>query len=209
MARVGRRPGEALTRQAIIEAAHTVFLEQGYAATTIRAVARLAEVDPALIYHYFDDKPALFVATLQLPADPRRVKEESSRGGFKGTKLVERFLASWETDPQRPGQSFVTVAQAMSASPEVARCVREFLAERVWSDSPVEADPETQQRIHALICTQLMGTAWARYILRIEPLASASRQEVAVMVGPVIDRLMACATQSPAVSRASARPPTP
>jgi AcrR family transcriptional regulator len=39
-------------------------LEQGYAATTIRAVARLAEVDPALIYHYFEDKPALFVATL-------------------------------------------------------------------------------------------------------------------------------------------------
>jgi AcrR family transcriptional regulator len=194
MARVGRRPGEAFTRQAIIEAARTAFLEQGYAATTIRAVARLAGVDPALIYHYFEDKPALFVATLQLPADPRQVKDESSRGGFSGTRLVERFLAQWEADPERPGQSFVAVAQAMSASPEVARCLREFLAERVWSDSPFEADPATLQRTHALVCTQLMGTAWTRYILRIEPMASASREEVAALVGPAIDALIAGAT---------------
>jgi AcrR family transcriptional regulator len=197
MARAGRRPGEALTRQAIIEAARTAFLEQGYAATTIRAVARLAEVDPALVYHYFDDKPALFVATLQLPADPRQVKVESSRGGFSGTKLVERFLAQWETDPERPGQSFVAVAQAMSASPDVARCLREFLTERVWSDPPIEGEPESLQRTHALMSAQLMGTAWTRYILRLEPLASASREEVAAMVGPIIDRLIAGAPSSP------------
>jgi AcrR family transcriptional regulator len=191
MAKAGRRPGEAVTRKAIIEAGRAAFLEQGYAATTIRAVARRAEVDPALVYHYFADKPGLFVATLDLPGDPRRVKEESSRGGFSGTRLVERFLAQWETDPLRPGQSFVAVAQAMSASPEVARCLREFLAERVWSDPPVVADPETRQRTQALVAAQLVGTAWARYILRIEPMASASRAEVAAMVGPGIDRLMA------------------
>jgi hypothetical protein len=108
--------------------------------------------------------------------------------------LVERFLAQWETDPRRPGQSFVAVAQAMSASPEVARCMREFLAERVWSAPPIEADPETLQRIQALVSAQLMGTAWTRYIMRIEPLASASRQEVAAMVGPAIDRLVLGAT---------------
>jgi hypothetical protein len=117
---------------------------------------------------------------------------------------VERFLAQWETDLERPGQSFVALAQAMSAAPEVARCLREFLTERVWSDSPVEADPDTQQRTHALICTQLLGTAWTRYILRIEPLASASREEVAAQVGPIIDGLMAGATQS-----LSACPPPP
>jgi len=191
MAGTGRRPGEAVTRTAIIKAARTAFLEKGYAATTIREVARRAEVDPALVYHYFGDKPGLFVALVQLPADPRQVKDQSSRGGFSGVNLVDRFLAQWETDPRRPGQSFVAVAQAMSASPEVARCMREFLAERVWSDPPVEADPETLQRIQALVSAQLMGTAWTRYIMRIEPLASASRQEVAAMVGPTIDRLVA------------------
>jgi AcrR family transcriptional regulator len=194
MGRTGRRPGEAVTRKAIIKAARTAFLEKGYAETTIREVARQAQVDPALVYHYFGDKPGLFVALLQLPVDPRQVKHQSSRGGFSGVTLVERFLAQFETDPKRPGQSFVALAQAMSASPEVARCMREFLAERVWSDPPVEADPETLQRTHALVSAQLMGTAWTRYIMRVEPLASASRQEVAAMVGPAIDRLVTGAT---------------
>jgi AcrR family transcriptional regulator len=191
MGRPGRRPGEAVTRKAIIEAARAAFLEQGYAATTIRGVARQAGVDPALIYHYFGDKPGLFVALLDLPVDPRQVKRQSSRGGFSGAKLVERFLAQWETDPERPGQSFVAVAQAMSASPEVARCMREFLAERVWSEPHFEGAPENLEGVPALVAAQLMGTAWVRYIMRIEPLASASRKEVAARVGPVIDRLLA------------------
>jgi AcrR family transcriptional regulator len=196
MAGTGRRPGEAVTRKAIIKAARTAFLENGYAATTIREVARQAEVDPALVYHYFGDKPGLFVALLQLPVDPRQVKNQSSRGGFSGAKLVERFLAQFETDPKQPGKSFVALAQAMSASPDIARSMREFLAERVWSDPPIEADPEALQRIQALVSAQLMGAAWTRYIMRIEPLASASREEVAAMVGPTIDRLIAGATQS-------------
>jgi AcrR family transcriptional regulator len=194
MARAGRRPGEGVTKKAIIKAARAAFLEQGYAATTIRAVARQAEVDPALVYHYFADKPGLFVATLELPADPRRVKEESSRGGFSGARLVERFLAQWEQDSHRPGQSFIALAQATSASPEVARGLREFLAERVWSQPPIDGDPKAIQRTQALVSAQLVGTAWTRYILRVEPLASASREEVAALVGPSIDRLMAGGT---------------
>jgi AcrR family transcriptional regulator len=195
MGRTGRRPGDADTRQTIIEAARAAFLEKGYAATTIRAVAREAEVDPALVYHYFNDKPGLFVATLQLPTDPRRVKEQSTRGGFSGVKLVENFLAQWETDPKRPGRSFVALAQAMSASPEVARSIREFLSDRLWAGPSVEADTETLQRIHALVHAQLIGTAWTRYVARIEPLASASIEEVAASVGPAIDRLYAGAAE--------------
>jgi hypothetical protein len=33
-----------------------------------------------------------------------------------------------------------------------------------------------------------MGIAWARYVMRMEPVASASRAEVARWVGPTIDR---------------------
>jgi AcrR family transcriptional regulator len=191
MAKLGRRPGEAATKGAIIEAARAEFLEKGYADGTIRGVARRAEVDPALVYHYFADKSGLFVAAMQLPADPRTVKAESSRGGFSGQRLVERFLAQWETDQDRPGQSFVAMAQAVCASPEVARSVREFLAERLWIDLPIVHDAGQLQRSHALVSSQLVGLAWSRYILRIEPLASASRAEAAKMVGPTIDRYMA------------------
>ncbi|HET8768799.1 MAG TPA: helix-turn-helix domain-containing protein, partial [Pedococcus sp.] len=49
----GRRPGGADTRAGIVAAARAEFAENGYDATSLRAVARRAEVDPALVHHYF------------------------------------------------------------------------------------------------------------------------------------------------------------
>jgi AcrR family transcriptional regulator len=133
MARTGRRAGDAGTRATIIEAARAEFAGSGYTAATIRAIARRAEVDPALIYHYFADKPSLFVATQELPRDPRDIRRDTQASGSPGVRLVESFLAQWEADPREPGQSFVTLAQAVSSSPEVARSLREFLSERIWA----------------------------------------------------------------------------
>ena len=92
----GRRPGGVDTRAEIVHAARAVFAEQGYAEVSMRAIARRAGVDPALIHHYFADKAALFVETMGLPFDPREIKDEVSAEGFSGELLVERFLAQWE-----------------------------------------------------------------------------------------------------------------
>lgn len=186
--RPGRRPAGSNTREAIVAAAGRLFAEAGYDATTLRAVARAAEVDPALVYHYFGDKPALFVATFHLPVDPRMVKLLSTTGeGPHGERVVERFLAQWETGPDAPGTAFRTVVQAMASSDDIARSFREFLTERVWGQ-PEGVDADEWLRRRALVSSQLVGVAWARYILRLEPLASASRAQVAQWVGPVIDR---------------------
>jgi AcrR family transcriptional regulator len=189
MAKVGRRRG-AGTRDQIIEAARAAFLENGYTDTTLRAVARRAEVDPALIYHYFGDKAGLFVASQELPGDPRKVQVESRSPKFSGARLVEMFLAQWETDVEHPGQSFAVLAQAVAASPAAARSLREFLEERVWANPPPGLSPEQAQRGHAFVASQLIGLAWARYILQIEPVASMPLAEVAAGVGPTLDRYM-------------------
>src|ERR1700692_1834921 len=97
----GRRPGNVDTRAEIVEAARAVFSEEGYPGGSMRAIARRAEVAPALVHHYFADKAALFVETMALPIDPRRIKDEVEAEGFSGERLVERFLAQWE----RAGES--------------------------------------------------------------------------------------------------------
>ena len=71
-AAAGRRPGNADTRGEIVEAAKRVFAAKGYDGASLRAVAREAQVDPALVHHYFDGKASLFVAAMALPFDPRR-----------------------------------------------------------------------------------------------------------------------------------------
>ncbi len=199
MPRTGRRAGDRGTRETILQAARAEFAATGYTTATIRAIARRAAVDPALVYHYFADKPALFVATLDLPADPRSIRNATQASGSPGAMLVEGFLAQWETDPEKSGRSFVTLAQAVSSSPEVARSVREFLSDRIW-DGRNTADAELAWRWNA-VSAQLVGLAWNRYVFRLEPLASASLQEIAAHVGPVIESLLRGDLDAPAADR--------
>jgi len=186
VSRAGRRPGGADTRAEILDAARAEFGERGYTAATVRQVARRAQVDPALVYHYFADKPGLFVACLDLPADPRAVQTQARGTELDGARIVDRFLAQWEEGEAEPGKPFVTLTQAVSSSPEVARAVREFITERVWSRVP-GSEGETAARTTALVSSQLLGAAWARYVIRMEPFASASRSEVASWIGPTIE----------------------
>jgi hypothetical protein len=82
----------------------------------------------------------------------------------------------------------VNQVQAMSSSPEAARGLREFLMERVWAQL-AEGDEAARWRTVA-VSSELVGLAWNRYIVRMEPLASASPREVAQRVGPALERLM-------------------
>lgn len=54
----------ARTRQQVLDAARHLFLENGYHATTTRAIARSADVSDALLYRYFPSKRDLFDAVI-------------------------------------------------------------------------------------------------------------------------------------------------
>ena len=189
MSPVGRRPGNADTRSEIIEAAKQVFAEKGYDGTSLRAVARAAAVDPALVHHYFDGKAALFVAAMALPFDPRQVKEHAAGLEYSGSRTIEGFLTMWDL-AEGTGSSFASCLSAMAASSNVADAMREFVNERVWSvlrhnDGETEA---LRRRRTAMVSSQLMGLAFARYILRVAPMSTASPKQIGRWVGPTLDR---------------------
>src|SRR6201986_1366693 len=62
------RKGEA-TRARIVDAAAELIFQQGVAGTTIEEVRDRAQVSSSQLYHYFDDKPALVRAVIELQAD--------------------------------------------------------------------------------------------------------------------------------------------
>jgi AcrR family transcriptional regulator len=188
---VGRRPGNPGTRESIVAAARAAFAEQGYEAASLRAIARRAGVDPALVHHYFDGKPDLFVEVLHLATDPRviaaRIKE---LGQGRGTDLARAFLDLWER-PRADGRSpFVGLVEAVSASQQASDGLREFIADRVWSFVGSGLDPAETAMRHCFIASQLFGLAWVRYILRLEPFASATVDDLASWVGPALDRAL-------------------
>ena len=137
-AAAGRRPGNVDTRGEIIDAAKRVFAAKGYDGASLRAVAREAEVDPALVHHYFDGKASLFVAAMALPFDPRTVTMHEHPDGSRsdlvvspGTMVITGFLTMWD-HAEGTGSSFASCVAGMASSTNVADAMREFVAERIW-----------------------------------------------------------------------------
>jgi len=72
--RAGRRAGAGgESRDAILRAARVLFAQRGFRGTTMRAIAKRAGVDIALVHYFFGSKPKLFAASIELPIDPHRL----------------------------------------------------------------------------------------------------------------------------------------
>jgi len=70
-------------RQRVLNAAAERFVDQGYAATTLRQIAADAGIKAGSIYHHFPSKEALFAAVLE---DGIRVMESA----FEGAETHDR-----------------------------------------------------------------------------------------------------------------------
>jgi AcrR family transcriptional regulator len=189
----GRRPGKGNARDDIVRAARETFATRGYEGASLRAIARAAGVDAALVHHYFDGKADLFIAAMALPFDPRQVhlaaEAASLSAGFSGSATVEGFLTMWDR-AEGTGSSFVSCVGAMAASPAVADAFRQFVQERVWEHiAPVAGESRaTAETRRGLIASQLLGLAYARYVLRVPSISTASPADIGRWAGPALDR---------------------
>jgi AcrR family transcriptional regulator len=190
MARTGRRPGVSGTREAILDAARRAFAEQGYQRATVRDVAKLAGVDPALVHHYFGTKQDLFVAAVRLPVNPvdQLTAVLAAEPDQVGRRLVETFLSIW--DHAADQSPLLALIRSAVADEQAAALLREFITEEVLG--PIArrlGSPDARLRAN-LAGSQLIGLAMARYIIRVEPLASAPSAQVAAVVGPTVQRYL-------------------
>ncbi len=188
--RRGRRPAGEDGRGAILAAARAEFGARGFDGTTLRGVARAAGVDPRLVHHYFDGKDALFVAAFELPARPQHLLEAvlgTDADGI-GVRLVRLFTTVWDSGEGR--QRIVALVSAASASEAGARMLREFLAREVFARIIARLGSDDPELRAALAASQMMGLALARYVVRLEPLASADADLVVALVGPTIQHYL-------------------
>src|SRR5919106_6266996 len=129
MARTGRRPGASGTREAILAAARRAFAERGYQHATIRQVAELAGVDPALVHHYFGTKQGLFVAAVQLPVNP--VEQLSAvladDPELVGQRMIGVFLSVW--DLAANNSPLLALVRSAVSDEQAAAMLREFITE--------------------------------------------------------------------------------
>jgi AcrR family transcriptional regulator len=200
MARTGRRPGNQDTREAILDAAREAFAERGYDGASIRQIATGAGVDPALVHHYFGAKDKLFLAALQVPIDPGEVLPRALAGGIDGVgeRLVRVFLSVWDSPA---GTTAAAIMRSALQHDWSARMLREFATRQILRRvlTSLHIDDEDAPLRASLVGSQVIGLAMARYIIKLEPLASAPADEVAAAIGPTIQRyLTEPVTRSPA-----------
>jgi AcrR family transcriptional regulator len=186
----GRRPGATDTRERILAAARERFASHGYDRTRIRDVAAAADVDPALVHYFFKSKDGLFVAAMQLPLRPADVLPPVLAEGLPGLgeRIVRRLLSVWD-DPANRNALLATV-QGASAHPGAAAALREFVRREVVGRvaGVIEADrPEVRA---SLVASQVVGLLGARYVVRVEPLASMDAEELVALVGPTLQRYL-------------------
>jgi AcrR family transcriptional regulator len=186
----GRRPGSADTRGEILAAARSEFATRGYDGATIRGIARVAGVDPALVHHYFGGKEQVFVAAMELPFDPAEMIPLILAGDPDqlGERMVRFFLWMWGDDNRRA--PFLALLRSATTSEAAAGMLRSFIAQAVLSRVAEQLDvPDRELRI-TLAVSHLIGLALGRYVIQVGPLAAASEDEIVAIVAPTIQRYL-------------------
>jgi AcrR family transcriptional regulator len=185
MARTGRRPGQSGTREAILAVARSSFAARGYDATTIRGVAGEAGVDPALVSHYYGAKDGLFAAALDLPRPPGEAIAEALAGedAELGRRIVTTFLSVWDS---AQGSPLMVLLRSATGSEGAATMMREF-AEREVVGRIADRIGAPQARLRAsLVASHMLGLGLTRYVIGIEPVASATPAALVDAIAPRI-----------------------
>jgi AcrR family transcriptional regulator len=187
--RPGRRPGPSSTRPEILAAARTLFASGGYHATTVRDIAAEAGVNAALVHHYFGSKDQVFVAAMNLPLNPADLISRLRYGGPRaqlGERVVRLFARTWR-DPAT-GQPLQALLRAAASTEQGATMMRQFVEDVMLPRVSAELGVSRMRAAGAF--SQLIGFALAAAILRTEPLASASEDELVALLAPSVQRYL-------------------
>jgi AcrR family transcriptional regulator len=154
----GPRDARGVLAAKILAAAREAFAETGWAGTTIRAVARAADVDPALVYHYFGNKDGLLDAATNPPQ-----------------RWLQTVAKTWATPVPELGTALLRLMLGAWADDEIGH---------LMGVSQLGVDERDRTVRSGLVSSQLMGLAMMRYIWKIEPLASMSDDELVAAIAP-------------------------
>lgn len=188
----GAIPGQS--RTAILDAARELFAKQGFARTTTRAIASRAGVDAALVHYFFETKDKLFAAAVDLPVAPERLEailEETARdarGRSRGERFVRFMLENVFTSRSH---AVAALIRAAVADPGCVPALRSLIEKTVVA-AAASAIRGSDARLRAeLLGATMVGLFVVRHVVRVEPIASATPEEVSRWLGPAVDAILA------------------
>ncbi|MGQ0774100.1 MAG: TetR/AcrR family transcriptional regulator [Pseudonocardiales bacterium] len=185
----GRRPAGADTRKTLLDAARVEFTERGYEGATVRAIAQRAGVDPAMVNHWFGSKDGLFVAAMEIPVNPDEIVPRMLEGDPEqlAERILRTFLSVWDADG---GGALAALLRSVASHEQAARMMREFVSRVIFGRVVSTVAPDAPELRAALCGTQIAGLGMIRYVIRLEPLASADHDTVVAAIAPNLQRYL-------------------
>ena len=184
----GPRDERGVLSARIASVARAEFAEHGWAGTTIRAVARAADVDPALVYHYFGSKEGLLDAATNPPQKWLESVAQVWTTPIEalGTALITLLLASWADD--EIGPTLRAILQTAAHEPSTREKLRRVVEGSLMGVSELGSDERDRLIRSGLISSQMMGFGLMRYVWKIEPIASMTDAEAIAAIAPNLQR---------------------
>lgn len=182
----GEGPG---ARERILVSARTEFAGRGYDKTSVRAIARGADVDAALVHHYFGTKEQVFAAAVEGAMEPAFRMGGSALSGPPeelGATVTGVFFGIWENSATR--EPVLAIVRSAFNNETAAAVFRRLLVRELVSRVArrIEA-PDAELRVETA-AAQLVGVAIVRYVIKLEPLASEPVEELRDRLAPVVQR---------------------
>lgn len=187
--RSGRWRTGAESRQRILDAARALFREHGYGGTTVRAVAAEAGVDPAMVFYFFGTKQGLFAAAIEMSAKLPPAIETIFTGDLDslGERLVRTLVENLDASDRTP---LVTLTRSATTHDESETLLREFIEREITGRlAALVGTPDARWRA-GMVNVQILGITVARYVARIEPIASAPIDELVARFGPLVQHCL-------------------
>ncbi|MFE5856572.1 TetR family transcriptional regulator [Streptomyces sp. NPDC056500] len=177
-------------RERILEAARTEFAERGYDKTTMRGIARAANVDAALVHHYYGSKDDVFAAAIEVSFEPALAVTAILGKGTEGIgeRIARYFIGVWE-NPISRGPLLVVIRSALTHE-AAAKVLRGFVLRRLLERIAAELDVPNPKFRAELAASHMIGIAVLRYVIQVEPLASADPEEIISQVAPTLQRYL-------------------
>ncbi|MFI6085303.1 TetR family transcriptional regulator [Streptomyces sp. NPDC051217] len=177
-------------RERILEAARTEFAERGFDKTSVRGIAKAAQVDPALVHHYFGTKEEVFGAAIEVSFEPAMVLPALLSGGKDGIgeRLARYFIGVWENPASRA--PLLAIIRSAVTNEAAAALLRKFVLRRLLERIAVELDVPDPTLRAELAASHMIGIAILRYVIKAEPLASVDTDEIVRLVAPTLQRYL-------------------
>ena len=196
----GRRAGASGdSRPQILKAARALFAKHGFRGTTLRAVASRARVDMALVSYFFGSKEELFAAVIDLPVIAGQLEEllHDRRAGL-GERVVRFYL---EKVFKEQSDAISAMLRTALGDPDDVPTLRTLIRDTLLQGAARALGGTTAKLRAELVGAQMTGLFISRHLVRVEPLASASVDEVAALLGPTLDPLLREADGAPSATR--------